>query len=171
VGTDVVDRLFSIEPHGDDYFPGVCEDGRQVVMGLLCPHLVAYFFGADGKLLGDEHRLWQKAPPRFGTDGPYKIGDNDFQLALTKQLQDWRAEIGFQPQTISVRAFWDERHPVGIELLPEHLQDLDTADWFEDEDERQEYVTSREEWLAEGKYVWWWAKDYFVNADGEVESS
>ncbi|MFO0964158.1 MAG: hypothetical protein U0793_01040 [Gemmataceae bacterium] len=66
-------RLFPIQGYGDEFSTGVCADGRQVVMGLLCPHLVAYFFDRKGKLLGDEHRPWNKPAPRMGPDGPYNI--------------------------------------------------------------------------------------------------
>jgi hypothetical protein len=164
-------RLYPIQNQGYDFFTGVCDDGRQVVMGLLCPHVVAYFFDAQGNLLADEHRPWNKAAPRFGFDGPYKIYDDDFQVALTKQMQEWQTDLGFQKRTVHIRAFMDDRHRVGIELLPEHLRNLESADWFDDDEERQEYIASREEWLADGKFVWWWAKDYFMEKDGSVESS
>jgi hypothetical protein len=167
------DRLFPLQGYGDDFVTGVCADGRQVVMGLLCPYLVAYFFAPDGRLLEDEDRLWERPARRMGGDGPYMIYDDDFQAALARQRKEWQAALGFQPCPIQVRAFLDGRHPVGIELLPDYLQEHEPADWEGEPDEevRQDIEQSRATWLASGQFVWWWAKDYWMSADGEVEST
>ena len=78
------DRQFPLTGYGDEFVTGACPDGRQVVMGLLCPHLVAYFFDPAGRLLGDEHRPWDHPAPRLRDTGPYDIYDPPFQA-------DWRA--------------------------------------------------------------------------------
>jgi hypothetical protein len=161
------EQLFPIQPY--DFETGTCADGRQVVMGLLCPHLVAYFFDPQGNLLRREQRLWNKPAPRFGTDGPFKIHDEEFRSALERQEREWQAELGFTPGTIWVKQFLDGT-PVGIELLPDHYQDLENADWL-DEEEKQELMESRAEWLERGSFVWWWAKDYYMSKDGKVEST
>ncbi len=51
-----VSRLYPIRP-GQGYFDaGMTGDGRQVLMGLYCPDLVAIFFDASGDLISHEAR-------------------------------------------------------------------------------------------------------------------
>jgi hypothetical protein len=172
VGSDAENRLFPITSYGDDFVTGVCADGRQVVMGLLCPHVVAYFFDPDGRLVGDEHRPWNHPAPRMGLgDGPYQIYDKPFRAALDTQLREWQESIGYCRGPIRVRAFLDPRHPVGVTPVPDHL-DPPEDEWRElDEEERQDLEQARAEWLARGQFVWWWAKDYWTAPDGRVVST
>ncbi len=37
------ERLFPISEYGNDFYTGVTGEGKQVIMGLLCPVLVAFF--------------------------------------------------------------------------------------------------------------------------------
>ncbi|MFO0964159.1 MAG: hypothetical protein U0793_01045 [Gemmataceae bacterium] len=92
-----------------------------------------------------------------------------FEKALAKQLREWKKELGFRAGAIKIRAFLDKRYPVGVALLPDHLERDEIKKL--DEDERREFEKSRGEWLAEGQFVWWWAKDYYMAKDGEVEST
>jgi hypothetical protein len=149
---------------------GVCADGRQVVMGLLCPNLVAYFFDANGNLLGDENRSWNHPAPRKGA-GPYQIYDEAFQSALAAQFQEWQQTLGFSLCAIRVREFLDERHPVGIELFPDSLQP--TVDEWQsmNEQEQQDVQQAQTKWKVSGTFVWWWAEDYWIKPDGTVGSS
>jgi hypothetical protein len=165
------DRLFTVNGYGDDFFTGVCSDGRQVVMGLLCPEVVAYFFDAEGRLLGDERRPWDHPAPRMGGNGPYRIYDDVFQGMLAVQIAEWQTALDCSSGPIRVRQFFDRRHPVGITLLPSHMQPTDD-EWRDmSRDERRELEHDRAEWLANGEFVWLWAKDYWMAADGEVTST
>jgi hypothetical protein len=47
--TSNTERIFPIASY--DYFTGVTKNGQQVLMGLLCPELVAFFFSKDGTLV------------------------------------------------------------------------------------------------------------------------
>lgn len=138
-------------------------------MGLLCPNLVAFFFDEQGNLNQKESRLWEY--PATRRDGIYQIYDDAFRAALAQQKSRWKTEVGFQPGVIHIKQFYDEAHTVGIEILPEHYQDLETSDEFEDEEERQGWMQDRDAWLERGEFVWWWAKDYYMNAAGEVDST
>jgi hypothetical protein len=173
MGVASEDRLFPLNFRGVDAggpVTGVCADGRQVVMGLLCPNLVAYFFDPKGDLLHEEHRSWLHPAPRRGA-GPYQIYDEAFQSALATQFQKWQQTLGFNRCAIQVRAFLDERYVVGIELFPDHLQP--TADEWQSmtEQERQDMQQARAKWKAAGTFVWWWAEDYWINPDGTVGSN
>src|SRR5262245_26387932 len=96
-------RLFSIQPYCDEFVTGICADGRQVVMGLICPNLVAYFFDNKGRLLGCEHREWNKPPPKLWRDGPNDINDGAFQDGLAEQQNEWQGALGFRAATIKVQ--------------------------------------------------------------------
>jgi len=157
---DSTERLFPIQAY--DYKTGICSDGRQVVIGLLCPHLVAYFFDPQGNLLRREQRLWKNPAPKLRGEGPYSIYDHDFREALEQQEREWLTELGFSPGTIWIKEFLDGT-PVGIEQLPDHFQDVDDLD----DEERKSLAT----WIAVGNFVWWWARDYYMSKDGKVEST
>jgi hypothetical protein len=162
-------RLFALQTEPGDFETGRCADGRQVVFGLLCPHLALFYFDAQGNLLQAEFRDWEHPAP--WRNGRYDIYDDAFEAAFAQQIDRWKAEAGFSPGTIQIKEFMDDAHWVGIQILPEHYQDLETSDEFDNEAERQEYIRDRDEWIARGDFVWWWAKDYYMNAEGEVEST
>jgi hypothetical protein len=170
------DRLYKIQNHGEDFFTGVCADGRQVVMGLKCPHVAAYFFDAKGHFLGSERQLWIHPAPRMtmppelahiptimepGT-GPYQIYDSKFVAAIKTQIEQWQKALGWTTATIKVLEFFDATHYVGIHRMPDYLDGK-----YRD----RETESLRQEWLSKGQFVWWWSKDYEMDADGEVEST
>jgi hypothetical protein len=163
------DRLYTIQPAG--YFDvGVCSDGRKVLMGLLCPYLVAYFFDAHGNLNGGQRKIWETPAPRMSENGPYQLYGEEFCSALDRQKQQWQNEIQFHSAPIHIKEFFDAEHFAGIELLPEHYQDLE-SDTDIDEEERQELIVERDDWLECGNFVLWWGNDYYMSEDGKVESS
>src|SRR5690349_1027952 len=134
-------RLFAIKNEGHDFFTGRCADGRQVVMGLLCPELVAVFFDAKGAYLGCEERRWNPMAGKLaGRKPPYHIFGDRFRKLITEQMKEWQAELGFRTATIRVKEFWAKNHTVGIEELPSHYRDIETADWLSNEEERQHFM-------------------------------
>jgi len=166
------ERLYPIRDHGGDFFTGVCGDGRQVVMGLLCPEVVAVFFDAAGNHLGCESRFWgEEAAGLAGREPIYDIFGDRFCALIARQLKDWQGELAFRTATIRVKEFWAAGQSVGIEEMPGHYRDIESADWFPNEAERQGFRESRDRWLADGSFVFWWAKDYYMSKDGEVEST
>jgi hypothetical protein len=157
------DKRYPIRGYVGDFQTGIAADGRQVVMGLLCPELVAYFFTPGGDLIASEARPWGYPAPRWGgrDDGAYQTGDPEFERRLTAQADAWRGEIGFQPSPIAVRAFFDRERWVGVEELPEPGE---AEDWEEDEE-------TLNAWRAEGCFTFYWAKDYLLSADGTVQAT
>jgi hypothetical protein len=165
-------RVYPIQNDGYDFFTGVCSDGRQVVMGLLCPELVAFFFDPEGNLLGREQRPWSaEAGELAGHTPPYQIYGERFEQLINAQRLEWQAEIGYRPATIGIKEFLDHEYSVGIEVLPDYLQFLDIEAERDSEEERQDLLETRDSWLAEGNFVWWWAKDYYMSREGEIEST
>ena len=164
--------VFSIKNDGVDFFTGHCADGRQLVMGLLCPELVTVLFDAEGNYLCSEERPWSAAAAKVaGHKPPYDICNEPFQKLIAAELTEWQNELGYRPGTIRVKTFWADNHHVGIDQLPYHYRDLETADWIPNEEERREMMASRDRWLADGDFVFWWAKDYFMSKEGDVTST
>lgn len=159
-------EYYLIRGYGRDFETGITSDDYQVLMGLLCPHVVAYFFSSDGALAEIQQREWSTPAPRMGADGPYRIYDQEFQDRLCEQILNWQSEIGFTASVIRVRPFFDDEHWVGIEALPEYLQEIDESD-----DDYAFLSTEREKWKDEGNFVFYWAKDYYMTGDGKVSST
>jgi hypothetical protein len=182
---DVEKRLYRIQNHRRDYFTGICRDERQVVLGLLCPHVVAYFFDSDGRFVGHERQLWNHPAPRMRLPpelshiptimpagaGPYKIHDPEFQAALAVHLEQWQKSLRYSAAPIPILKFFDAPSRIGIRLIPDCLKATARNLSGMSAHERREVEREREEWLARGRFVWWWGKDYWMNSDGEVEST
>ena len=134
-------QTFRLRSYGKDFRTGRSASGDQVLIGLLCPNLVLFRFDKGGTLMGRELRPWSFPAPF--RNGVYAIYDPMFQTRLAEQIAGWQAELGFIQEPIIVRRFFDDEQWVGIEL-PE---DENCA------------------------FVFWWAKDYWMNAAGEVEST
>jgi hypothetical protein len=159
-----VARLFPIQPAAD-FHAGVLDDGRQVLLGLLCPDVIVFIFDPDGRLITKQEHEWRHPAPRMGNDGPYRIYDPAFVKAIDKQIADLKATLGMEDGTIRVRRFFDVA--VGIEDLPDHLEEPEN----ESPEDAEDRVALRREWEASGSFVLWWAKDYFMSKDGRIEST
>lgn len=156
-------KTFALQSYEPDFYVGSSNRQPQVILGLLCPYIVTYFFDSDGNLVTATRHLWKHPAPRMGDDGPYQIYDGDFVQAIEEQIQEWQEQIGFQDKPIRIREFSDEEMYVGIAELPEYLQDADPED--------QELAESLMEWKKSGSFVFYWGKDYYMSESGEVEST
>jgi hypothetical protein len=77
---------------------------------------------------------------------------------------------GVRAAPIRVKQFWARGTGVGIEELPGWAREIETATWITDE-ERQDSRKSRDQWIADGKFVFWWGRSYHMSKDGVVESA
>jgi len=148
-------KLFLLQGYEEDFCTGTCADGRQAVLGLYEPQLLAYFFDMQGNMLGKERQPYQE---------PIQAG-NDSAI-----YNDWQAMLGFSPGTIHIRGFFDSEEGIGIELIPEHL--LPEAIAAEPDTEQRGFLKEdRAGWLESGNFVWLWGNDYWMTPEGEVEST
>ncbi|MEZ4446189.1 MAG: hypothetical protein R3B72_44340 [Polyangiaceae bacterium] len=157
-------RLFAIQPSAD-FHAGVLDDGRQVLLGLLCPEVVVFVFGRDGRFITKQEQVWRHPAQRMGTDGPYQIYDPAFVRAMNQQIADLKATLGVKDGTIRVRQFFDVA--VGIEEFPDYLEESEDGS----PEDAQRRLALRREWRASGGFVLWWAKDYYMSKDGQIEST
>lgn len=137
-----------------------------MLMGLLCPYVVAYIFSARGDLVRRVCREWEYPAPRMAEGGPYEIYDPAFRAAVSMQIRRLQTELGFTPGLIRVREFYDVEQEVGIEQLPEHLQDID-----EEDEDVEEMRAELAKWCENGSFVLAWGNDYWMSAEGKVEST
>jgi hypothetical protein len=149
------------------FYTGVGRDGTQILMGLYCPDVVCFFFKPTGELLREEARRWDvPAPKRYG--GHWDTYDPAFRRTLERQLLRWQEEIGATPATVRVKAFFSKSRTIGI------TNGLDMFEGNEDilsEEELAEEAQTRQEWIDSGYFVFNWAKDFHMWANGEVMSS
>ncbi len=69
---------------------------------------------------------------------------------------------------IRVVRFFDEHSYVGIEDVPQHLDDPHDNETTEEAAER---ISGRNQWVESGRFVFWWATDYYMSKHGDVEST
>jgi len=134
-------QKFHLRSYGADFQTGRCANGDQALMGLLCPNLVLFRFDKQGTFIGRELRPWSYPAPLRRRI--YMVFDPTFQARLEEQVTGWQAELGFSEEPITVNRFFHKEHCVGIDLP----DDEPCA------------------------FIFWWAKDYWMNEAGEVLST
>jgi hypothetical protein len=168
-------RHYPIQPEQRYFDVGMTGAGRQVLMGLYCPDLVAIFFDASGDLISHEARHLEflqhssvivDGEPIEGMVGFYDIYDE----RIPPRISAWQEELEFRPATIRVKQFFLDELGIGIEDYPSHfgeiLDDLGASD-----EEKADVRESMELWDADGQFVLYWGNDYWLDDSGEVVSS
>ncbi len=153
--------ILSQECYG--FFAGVTANQQQVLMGLLCPDLVALFFDPEGNLLSTEHR-----PVEFfqGIAPPYNIHDQ----RIPGLIKQWQGELGFRATIINVKQFYSKQLLVGIDNYPSHFEEI-LSDPSECEEEKESVRAEMAEWDDQGQFVLGWGNDYWLDSSGDVISS
>jgi hypothetical protein len=149
------------EPYG--FWTGLTPGNKQVLMGLLCPNLVAFFFDAGGTLLAVEQRplaLFQGVAP------PYDIYDE----RIPGEVASWQSEMGLRPAPIKVKKFFTQEPYAGIEDYPDHFGEV-LSDPEAGRAEKEDVCESMRLWDKDGQFVLQWGNDYWLDDTGEVVSS
>ena len=162
-------RLYQIQGSDREFYAGIVKGRRQVLMGPQSfTELIAIFFDENGCFLNYELRPLPPEPVVVGAN-PY---DPDLVKKIDAVLSRWHAELEFRAAPIKVRKFDCEGNRV--EDLPDYLQE------FEDNPEQpsgpydppaEELRETLRNWREKGMYVLWWGKDYWMTAEGEVDST
>lgn len=158
-----------------DFDAGMTGDGRQVLMGLDCPDLVAIFFDAAGDLIRHEARhleflqrsgLIVDGEPIEGAVGYYDIDDE----RILHRIVAWQEELQFRSTTIRVKRFFLDELGIGIEDYPSHFGEI-LVDPGASDEEKRDLRDSMRLWDADGQFVLHWGNDYWLDDSGEVTSS
>jgi hypothetical protein len=161
-------RLYAIQYIDYEQFcAGLTSDDRQVLIGLLYPEIVAVFFDAKGEFIGVERRPLTNAREQ-GRPNPY---DPDLHPVVMHSLSVWQMEMGFRPGTIEVRRF--ETYGAAIADRPWHYEEFlrNPAAFEPDEREQAAWRDEVRSWDQRGLFVLHWGKDYWMNADGSIDST
>lgn len=142
--------LYTIRPDQGYFRCGTTGDGRQVLMGLYCPDLVALFFDTAGDYLGHESRLLEilqrnnvivDGVPIEGLVSYYDIYDE----RIDPRLRAWLDELEFQDLTVRVKKFSVPTLGIAIEDEPDHFAEM-LEDPGSSEAERADVQESMAEW-------------------------
>jgi len=157
-------RLYPIKSHEEySFFTGFTLGNQQLLMGLLCPSMVAIRFDSDGNLL----RIEERPVPFFqGVEPPYNIYDD----RIPSLIADWQKEMAFQPAAIKVKKFFSQVPYAEIEDYPNHLREA-LNDPRASKVQQSEITESIRQWEVEGDFVLWLGNEYWLNNAGEVVST
>jgi hypothetical protein len=156
-------------------YSGLTRDGRQVLMGLYYPCVVAVFFDSDGRLM-DVHR---RQPSYLK---PQEDLHDMYNSRITEEALAWQVELGFESAVIRVRKFFVPDNPkfakdpfwtrdgIGIEDYSDHFADILSEPNASAED-KEDVLESLKRWDEEGLFVLWWGNNYWLNKDGEFVAS
>jgi hypothetical protein len=152
------EKQYTLRTYGADdgaarFYTGRLPDGRSGVIGVYHREIVLVRFAADGTLADVQTR-------------PLKRGPED------KQALAWQQELGWQPGPIRVRRF----------MLPDQrIYVADYPPWaivfrhdpyvYPTPEERAQVRERVREWEENGWFVFWWDRDYYLDADGNVLST
>ena len=158
------ERRYAIQTHDSyGFYTGLTPNDEQVLMGLFCPDLVAFYFDREGNLLRTDRR---PVPFFQGVTPPYNIYDK----RIPPLIKAWQKEIGFRSATIQVKKFFSHKPYIGIEDYPAHFQEI-LSDPDADEEEKADVRDSMVSWDKDGQFVLQWGNDYWLDESGEVVSS
>lgn len=151
-------------PFEGDYCTGKLANSSQIILGVQFPQLVLLNFDASGGYLGYSSF---ELPPLLRS--PAAI--HSFSLCDLPKVIELQSESGLIPSSISVYSFFVSELQIGIEDLPEHyVEFLKHPECFDD-DEGIEWRTSISQWQEEENFVFFWGNDYYLNKQGECQSS
>ena len=164
----MADKRYPIRPGPPEFYCGTSADGRQVMMGIRSSkEMVALFFDQDGSLVSTGLRKLPEEPWVSGLN-PY---DSEFVAKVDASIGQWQQEMHFRPGMIKVKHF--EWEGMSIVDLPEHFAEFlaDPVSFAPDEEEREKWMEEVRQWRREDRFVLWWVKEFWMDADGNIEST
>lgn len=127
--------------------------GEQVLVGAMGTVVVMVQFRPDG--------AFEHAQSR-------DISDNaDASVVIRK----WLREIGAVKSQILVHRFALPELHIGITDLPQYLQEVVDNPDGTDPGRMEELLPVLNEWRRDGQYVLLWDEEYFMDANGRVDST
>lgn len=162
----VQQKSYNIRDNYDYYRAGYLRNGHQVLMGPQMPELVLVEFDTDGTYLRTATR---HTDVTTNSDENLRFG-TWYDEYLT-EISRWQAEIGFVPHTITVKPFFLDERWIGIRDLPDHYQDVLDNPTIVTEERYKDIHRGVQAWLERGNFVLFWDEDYYLNSDGDVDSS
>jgi len=146
--------LYKVSSSEHYFYAGRIGIDRQVLMGTQLPNLTCVEFDAAGNYL----RAVTKQVPL----------DDD----AVPHLQAWQGELGLAIGPIFVKGFFLQEQWIGIKDLPDHYQEAMNAVSGNHFDGRLKQLQEEARaWQSRRDFVLYWDEEYYLNRQGEVESS
>lgn len=171
------DHLYTITSHSEYGFScGIDREGRQLLIGVLEPSVIALFFDHTGAFLFEDQRsMYTNAQSRKEAEPTAMASD-------LRELETWKKELGLTEGAIRIHKFrWPkdtskqvepwEYNGIGIEDLPWHLMECVNDPGIYNKLESNGFAERIHEWIDRGDFVLWWGNDFDMNKDGKVMSS
>ncbi|MDX1932459.1 MAG: hypothetical protein SFU56_07625 [Capsulimonadales bacterium] len=152
-------RKYPIQLSAGDFETGILPNGNQLLIGKQIPGLIAVLFSPDGDFI----QLLTK-PGSRPLSVPYRTYE------LESDLMHWQKELQVIPHAIGVRKFMIREHTIGIQDIPDHLT-VTAIESLTDEDDRIAMKNELACWKKNRCFVLWWAKDYYMNRRGGIDST
>jgi hypothetical protein len=149
------------------FLAGRLADGSAAIVSLwnLPASVEVLRFDADGELAGaDVHELPEGVRP-----GP---PERPGQPPTSEQLAPLRDHLGLTEEKIELRSFLTQDGR-GVRPLPSHYLEflVDPHGPGFTDDDRQYYPDDLRDWIGRRGYVLLWGNDFWMSADGRVEST
>jgi len=101
------------------------------------------------------------------TEEPVSI----YSEEISVEMEKWQKEIGFTAATISINQFFLSDRGIGITDLPEHYQAVRNHPETYNAKRLKELQDDIRTWNEADNFVLYWVEEYYLNQDGELESS
>jgi hypothetical protein len=166
------DRRYLIQNCGICFLAGTVPKSKQVILGLHYPDFVALFFDQDGNLIDVQTKEVPDPTKNEEFWGPYLTFPAQHQKNARRALRAWLKDMRFKPGTVRVKKFYLPDRPIGIQDLPQHLEEfLNKPEIIEDREERAQWYGDINDWRKEGMFVFSFGKDYWMDKNGGIEST
>ena len=154
-------RSYNIKNDVLHYYAGHLKSGNQVLMGIQLPELVMVEFDSTGGYVGTTIRNTSSVVHLPET------GEED----MSRELQNWQQELGFTGATITIQPFFLLDRYIGIKDLPDHYEEVLNQPEAYSASRRRELQEDVRLWNERGDFVLYWDEEYYLNQDGELDSS
>lgn len=164
------DFTYPIQGHPEYWFYTGKSQNRQALIGLLGNCLTAVIFDSGGNCLGVPEPL-TSVPGSVQMSPGKGLSEEQLRVQVEKQIDLYRDQMGFENAGIQVKRFAFPTHKIGVEDLPDDLQEfLLNPRRFSNAD-RADLEDTLEGWKEEDLFVFWWGQSFTMDMQGCVTSS
>jgi hypothetical protein len=153
---------------GRGLYAGCLPDGRQAL--IACAYytgeMIMAVFNRQGDLAGVVRQELPSPRELLAAGATAAVYRDDYH----EYLQD---AVGLSRGLIRIKAFDMRADGFSLYHLPKHYQSFleNPADPSFDDEERQAFPGSIEQWIEQGNFVLEWGNDYWLDSTGEIIAS
>jgi hypothetical protein len=164
------DFLYPIQGHPEYWFYVGRSDSKQVLIGLIGNDLAVIGFDTEGKCLGFQEPLLSVRDYARSTGGQ-ELQEQQLRSEIERQVRLYRDRMGLADEDIHVKRFRFPDVNVGVDDLPDDIQDYLLNTTAFNERDRADLEDTLEGWKEEDLFVFWWGQSFTMDTEGVVTSS